>query len=106
MNRADPFFPVAPTSRTEAVPGQVETDAIVRAQLSAGVPNPVLHPPDYLKVKLAVVVSPARTVIFCSWVPNVAVQACSVYSPDGRPLIVNAPSSPVTAKNGLLETPA
>lgn len=59
----------------------------------------------YLKVKLAVAVSPARTVIFCSCVPNVAVQACSVYSPGGSPLIENVPLSPLTAKNGLLVTP-
>ena len=49
--------------------------------------------------------APSATLTFADCSPNFSCQATISYSPAGRPLIVNLPSSPVVAKNGWLNTP-
>lgn len=57
-------------------------------------------------VKSFSTVAPEATSTFMVKVPNAAFscQAATTYLPAGSPLISNAPSSPVTAKNGWLNT--
>src|SRR6185369_14197596 len=58
-----------------------------------------------LKSKSSVLLSFAPTVTSTSCGPYFSCQASMVYLPGGSPLMVNVPSSPVTAKNGLPTTP-
>src|SRR4051794_738183 len=57
------------------------------------------------KLKSAFASSFAATVTSTSFVPSFSCQTWSVYFPAGRPLILNLPSFPVTAKNGCPTTP-
>src|SRR3990172_2089827 len=65
-------------------------------------------PPSYhafLNVKSAAIASPSFSVIFRGWLPSVSCQASISYSPGGSLPSLKVPSSPVTAKNGCVNTP-